>query len=125
MVVERPLDLVAIRVGVDGEVVRRVDALDHDHAVVLGLDLAGDLTEQVALTGWDLTRLQRASKGAGQSAAGGGDDVVERRRALGLGSGRNAVVLGDAGVDTEHHGLRLGRDMGAAKRTANALDTYA
>ncbi len=58
--------------------VGRVNAAYYEHAVV-GLDLAADLCGELAVTGVDLTRLQRASEGAEQSAAGGGDQVVDGR----------------------------------------------
>jgi len=122
VVVERTLNLGAIRVCIDLQVVRGVDALDDDHAVVLGLDLTDDLADQSTFACRDLTRFQRASKRSRQSAACGGDDVVESGRALGFCSRRDAVVFRDAGVDAEHHGLGLGRDVGAAQRPTNSFN---
>jgi hypothetical protein len=55
------------------------DPLDHQH-VVIGLDLADSLDLEHVAVDFNLTRFQRAGKGAGQSAAGGGDHVVERGR---------------------------------------------
>jgi hypothetical protein len=60
-----------------GESITDSDALDHQHAVVR-FDLADRLNVEPLTLDLDLTRLQRAGEGAGQSAAGGGDDVVER-----------------------------------------------
>jgi hypothetical protein len=114
VVVERTLDLLAIGIRLDGEDVAHMYALDHEHAV-LDLDLAGRLTDQSSLACRDLTRFQRASEGAGQSAPRGGDDVVERRRALGLPRCLNAVVLGDRVVDAEPHRLRFGGKCGSSQ----------
>lgn len=55
-----------------------VNAAYHKHPV-LGFNLAADLCDQPAVAGIDLTRLQRASEGAEQSATGGGDQVVDGR----------------------------------------------
>ena len=55
-----------------------VDAAYHEHTV-LGFNFAADLCDQPAVAGVDLTRLQRASEGAEQSATGGGDQVVDGR----------------------------------------------
>ena len=99
-----------------------MDAFYNDHSVVLGLDFASDLTGQLSFASGDLTRFQRASEGACQSAAGGCDDVVERRCALGLGSRRYAVVFCDVGVHAEHDLFRLGRDLCGTKRPTDSLD---
>lgn len=123
MVVERTLNLGTICVRVDLQLVRGVDALDDDHVVVFGLDLTDDFADKSAFACGDLTRFQRASKRSRQSAASGGDDVVESGCALGFGSGCDAVVLRDTGVDAEHHGLGLGRNVRAAQRSSNSFDT--
>jgi hypothetical protein len=60
-----------------GEAVMDSDALDHQHPV-LGLDLADRLDLEPLTLNLDLARLQRPGESAGQSAAGGGDDVVKR-----------------------------------------------
>ena len=49
MAVERALDLGAIRVRIDLEVVDDVHALDDDDPVVLGFDLTRGLTDESAL----------------------------------------------------------------------------
>jgi hypothetical protein len=62
----------------DGEAIIDPDPLDHEDAVV-GFDLP-DRFDLVALRiDLDLTRFQRAGKGARQSPAGCRDYVVERR----------------------------------------------
>ena len=65
------------------------DSTQDQHAVLGGLDLAVDLGDQTLVAGSDVTRLQRASKGADQSTAGGSDHVVD-------GGG---VGVSDVGVD--------------------------
>jgi hypothetical protein len=104
VVVERALDLLSVGGRIDREDVADVDALDHEHAV-FHLDLAGRLADQPSFACRDLTRLQRASERPRQSAPRGGDDVVERRRVLGLTRLGDAVVLGHLVVDAEPHRL--------------------
>jgi len=113
-----------VDVLVDLQVVDDVDALDHDHPVVCGLDLTGRLTDQSAFMCGDLTRLQRASKRAGQSAGSGGDHIVECRGAFRLTPWCDAVVLGHAGVHSEHHRFLNGGDLGASERAADPLDPH-
>jgi hypothetical protein len=112
MVRERSLDLLLVDIGSDAESVAKVDAFDHQDAV-LELDFAGGLALESAFASRDVTRLQRASEGAGQSAGGGGDDVVERGRTFRLTSCRHTVVLGDGGVDAEDNRLTLRGQVGA------------
>jgi hypothetical protein len=100
------------------------DAADDADAVVVD-DLADRLSLVALRIDLDLTRLQRARERAGQSAAGGGDDVVERRpRDTGTGR-RHALVLGHLGVDADRNGLGLGRQTSQALRSAEALDPHA
>jgi hypothetical protein len=124
MRLEGALDLLAGRVGVDTEPVADTDALDHEHAVV-EFDLADRLAGQPFLARVDVACFQRASEGAGQSAAGGGDDVVEGGRVLGLAAARDAVVVCDLGVDAEEDRICLGRQLGASKRAAESRDSDA
>src|SRR5207248_73048 len=76
------------------------DSLDHQH-VVLGFNLANRLYLEAVPLDFDLTRFQRAGKGAGQSAAGRGYHVVERRRMRRELLRRNVVMLGNLRVDAE------------------------
>ncbi len=73
---------------------------------------------------FDLTRLQRAGKRAGQSPASGRHDVVERRRVRGEVRCGDPVVLGHLGVHTEGDRLVLGGQVGQALRAAEPLDAY-
>ncbi len=88
-----PLGLLPALFG-DREPVAHVDALDDQHAV-LGLDLADGLNVVAVRIDFDLTRLQRAGEGAGQSAPGRRDHVVERRGVRRVLLGPDAIVLGD------------------------------
>lgn len=64
--------------GRGGEVIGDVNSPD-DEDIVLQLDLTPDLGGKAPVARVDVARLQRASEGAGQSAAGGGHHVVEGR----------------------------------------------
>jgi hypothetical protein len=117
------LDFVSTLSG-DAEPVANRDPLDHQYAV-LCLDFAERLDVVLIGINIDLTRLQRAGKGAGQSACGGSDNVVQRRRVGRVLIGAYAVVLGDFGMHAEHHGLRLGWEVGEPLRPAEPLDLHA
>ena len=88
-----PLDVRAALVG-DTEPIVDPDPLDHED-VILGLDLADGFDLILLRIDFDLARLQRAGESAGQSAARGGHDVVERRRVRRILPGLDPVVLGD------------------------------
>jgi hypothetical protein len=81
-----------------------VDAADDEH-VALFLDLADRFRRQEPFSGWDLARLQRTAKGAGQSAGRRGDQIVERRVARLVHPLVDAVVLGHGRVHAELDGL--------------------
>ncbi len=66
-------------VRVKPQVIRHVDATDHQHVAFL-LDFADGVRAEPALAGRNPARLQRASERAGQSAGGGRNEVVQRRR---------------------------------------------
>jgi hypothetical protein len=96
--------------------------LDHQHPV-LDLDLAPGLDVVGVPLNFDLTRLQRAGKGARQSAGGRGHHVVERgglgRELLGV----HAVVLGHLGMHSEAHRLGGGGNVGQALRATKPIDS--
>jgi hypothetical protein len=106
-----------------GKAVVDRDPLDHED-VVLGLYLADSLDLEPFALDLDLTRLQRAGESAGQSAASGGHDVVERRRVGRELVRRHAVMLRDFGMDPENHRLLLGRKVRQALGAAEPLDTH-
>jgi hypothetical protein len=99
------------------------DSLDHKDAV-LGLDLAGGLGLVSLGIDLDLTRLQRAGKGAGQSATGRRDDVVKRRSVRRILRRVDAVVLGDLGVNPECDWALLRWKVRQPLRPAEPLDPY-
>ena len=100
-----------------------VDALDDEHAVLF-FDFACGFSGQPVDGSGDLTRLQRASKGAGQSAGRRRDDVVERCRMRRKRLGRHFVMLRDSAVHAEDNGLRLRRYVSAAHGAFFALDAH-
>ena len=81
-----------------------VNPLD-DQDIFFEFDLAGRLRDQPRVRRIDLTRLQRASKGSGQSTGGGRDYVVQCRGVRFEDVRRNFVVFGDRAVNPEDHGL--------------------
>jgi hypothetical protein len=107
--------------GLEFQVVADPDPLDHQDAV-LDLHLAPGLGVEPPLAGRDLARLQRAPEGAGESAGGGRDHVVERGRVGLVLAHVDAVVAGHRAVDAEQDRARLGRQVRAAERPADALD---
>ena len=116
-------DLFAVGVGVEREREVDVDSFDHQH-VVLGLDLADRLCGQSSFSGGDVTRLQRASERAGQSAGGGSDHVVERGRMCRFAAVRDAVVVRDLVMNTEQDRLILGREERASQWAPHAFDSH-
>lgn len=109
--------------GRDPEAVADGDALDHEHTVAIeDLALGGGL--ELASVDLDLARLQRAGKGARQSAPGRGDHVVEsggRRRKV---VGRDTVVVGDLGVNAEGDRFLPGGEVREALRAAEEFDFH-
>lgn len=115
--------------AVDGCLVGRVclepqvdtNPLDDENTVFL-LDVAFGGGEQPFAGCRNLTRLQRASKGSGESTRGGSDDVVE-----GGGVGREEigghfVVLGNRSMHSEEDGIGFGGEPCPAHGALYALD---
>jgi hypothetical protein len=98
-----------------------VDALDHEDTFLF-LDFTDGLCYQPVNRRRDLTRLQRASKGSGESTGGRGDDVVERRRMGREGIRRYLIVFGDGSVNSEDHRLRFRGQVSAPHRAFLSLD---
>ncbi len=124
MVVEGALHRGAVGVGVQPQVVGDVNPLD-DEYVVVRFHLADRLADQSPFACRDLTRLQRASEGARESAGGRRDDVVEGGGALGLGPGRHPVVLRDLRVHSERDGLGLPGEIREPQRPSDPFDAGA
>ena len=88
-----------------------VNPFNHQHiAVIIFLDLALNFGREPSLTGRDLARLQRATKGARQSAGSRGNDIIQRC-SVGLMNIRTyAVMFGNFGMHSEFDRfLRLGQ----------------
>ena len=88
--------------------VAHANRLDDEHLVDY-VDVALGLSAESPSARIDPARLQRATQGACESTGGGGNDVVERRRVVGILTRSRAVVLAHLVVSTEHDGLRLAR----------------
>ena len=95
----------------------------NDEDALIGFHLAGHVRRETAVAGIDLTRLQRASKGADHSTRGRRDHVVDGRR-MGFRKTRGIhfVVLRDRAVHAEHDRLRLTRETRDAQRSFHAFD---
>jgi len=90
------------------QMVGDVDPPHHQH-VTLGFYLADCLGGQIALTGRNSARFQRAPKGAGQSAGCGANQII-KRRCMGFVNVRTyPVMLGDFGVHSEQNRFGLRR----------------
>ena len=92
------------------------DPLDDEH-LVHEVDLALGLGGQPALARVDPARLQRAAQGPGQSTRSRRDDVVERRRVLGVLAGGGAVMLAHRAVRAERDWFAFDREVRLANRT--------
>jgi hypothetical protein len=117
-----PLDLLASLLR-SAELVANGDSFDHEH-VVLQENLAHGFNFEALPLDVDLTRLQRACERAGQSAAGGGHDIVERRRVRMELFGIGPIMLGHLGVHPKRHRLGLRGQVRQALRTAEALNPH-
>ena len=104
-----PLYLLAVSL-IGGEVEGLLDPLD-DEYLLLGLYLPHRVGVEAVER--NLTRYQRAPKGAQQSPARRSYHVVQRRRVRLLHVGGDPVVLGDLAVDPKHHRLLLDGEVGA------------
>jgi hypothetical protein len=85
-----------------------LDPLDHQN-LALSLYLTNGVGVEAVFVEGNLTRRQRAGKGAEQSAAGRRYQIIQRRRVRLLLIGRDAVVLCHLAVDPEEHRLLLAR----------------
>jgi hypothetical protein len=99
-----------------------MNAPDDEH-VVLEFDLAQRLGYQTVVRGIDLTRLQRASKGSGQSTRGRRHNIIQGcgvRLQNRLG---NLIVFSDCAVDAEDHRQRFCGQIRLANRTLHPFDS--
>ena len=100
-----------------------VNASDHKD-VILQLNLTDSFADQASTGRVDLTRLQRASKGSGQSTRGGGDNVIQGGGVRIEHVGRNLVMFRNRAVHSEDYGLLFGRQIRPADGTLDALDPH-
>ena len=84
-----------------------MDSADHQD-LTFQFDLPHHLGGEPFVRCRDLTRLQRASKGPGQSAAGGRNQVIQRGGMGLVGVRRYLVVLGHGSVNAEYDWLGFG-----------------
>ena len=104
------------------EMVGHMDPLDHEHVIVF-FHFPNYVRPEVALSRRNLTRLQRASKGASQSATGGSNEIVKRGGMRLMDGSVYAIVLGDFRVNAKLYGCLFGGQIGAAKRAFDAFNT--
>jgi len=100
-----------------------MDPFDNEDLALL-LDLADRLRREVSVACIDATRFQRASQGAGQSATGRSNDIVERGRIRRIGVGIYAVMFGNFAVDAERDVLVFRGQPRIADRPSNPFDPY-
>lgn len=116
------LNLIAAVVR-NGEPIVNGDALDDEH-LFLEHHLADRLDLVALRIDIDVARFQRAGEGAGQSAASGRHDVVQRCCVRGVLVGADAVVLSDLGMNAKRHRLMFGRQVREPLRATQPLDPH-
>ena len=99
-----------------------MNTADDEHTVLV-LYLPAHIRGEPPITRIDLTRLQRATKGSEHSAAGRGDDVVDRggmgfREVLFV----NSVVPRNLVVNAEDDGIRFAGQLRDSKRSLLSLN---
>jgi hypothetical protein len=99
---------------VSAQIVGYMHTLDEQHTALV-LDFTANFATQAAIFGVDFARIQRAGKGAEQSTAEGGDDVVDGG-GVGLGQPAlvDAVMFGDTAMNAKQHGQRFSWQVGPA-----------
>jgi hypothetical protein len=100
-----------------------VDAAD-DQDIVLQLNLADRLRHQSLIRGVYVTRLQRASKGSGQSTRSGGDNIVQGSGVRLKDCWRNLVMLRYGPMNSEDYRLRFGREIRPANGPLHPLNAH-
>ena len=99
-----------------------VNTADDEYTVFV-LYLPAHIRGEPPITRIDLTRLQRATKGSEHSAAGRGNDIVDRggmgfRQVLFV----NSVVPRNFVVNAEYHGIRFAGQLRHSKRSLLSLN---
>jgi len=101
------------------EVVRDAYPLDDQNAVFL-FHLSNHFGRELTSARRDPARLQRATKGAGESPPGGGDHVIQRRRILLSNVG--SVMAGNVPVNPKVDGTVMGGEPGMSVRALDPID---
>ncbi len=96
------------------------DPLTHEH-LVLSVYLLDSVGIEAVFVEGNLTRRQRAGKGAEQSAAGRHHQVIEGSHMRLHLVGRDTAVFDDLVMATEHYGLLLRREVHPPYQTPNWL----
>jgi hypothetical protein len=68
-----------------------MNAPDNQH-IIFFLNFSPPLRIQIAVSGWDSTRLQRAAKGPGQSTGGSGNHIIQGG-GMGFVNGRINLIM--------------------------------
>lgn len=118
----RTVGSISLVVGTAAERVLDPDPFDDKH-LLLDDNVAFCLSEEPILARIDSARLQRAAECARQSTGCSGDDVVERRRMLGILAGDGPVVLTDLVMGSEDDGMPLGGEVRLADRPPFPFDS--
>jgi hypothetical protein len=95
---------------------------DNEH-VLIEFDLPNRFRNQPSIRCVDLTRLQRASEGSGESTRGGRDDVIQCGGVRFRNRRGYFVVLRDGAVNAKDDRFRFGRKIGSAKGPFYALNS--
>src|SRR5258708_5364001 len=103
------------------QLVRDVNSLENQDAA-FRLHFTDGLRSQATPASIYSTRLQRAPEGSRQSAARGGDDVIQRRGVRLRNLGAYTVVDGYGAVDAEVYRLLLGRKVRQPRRPLDTLN---
>jgi hypothetical protein len=114
------LDLV---LGRRRQVVDDMYPLD-DEDIPFRLDLPPRIRKKPIRSNADLACLQRTAEGAGQSAGGSGDDVIESGGMRFGVVGGNPVMGGDRSMDPEQDRLRFCRKVCPAQRPLDPFDPH-
>jgi hypothetical protein len=100
-----------------------VDPADHED-VILQLNFADSFRHQSLIRSINLTRLQRASEGSGQSTRRGRDNIIQGSRMRFQNRGRNLVVLRHSPVYSEYDRLLFRWKIRSSHRALHALDAH-
>jgi hypothetical protein len=95
-----------------------------DQRLALQLDVAGDLGPETTVSGGDAPCFERAPEGAGQSAPGGCDQIVDRGRIRREALRSDAVVLRHRTVDPERDRVVAPRQSSGPQRAPLPHDRH-